>query len=138
MLGTEQWKTMPGNLVVLDTKVVVSLFRDPVIYADAMLAHELYLPVTVIAELRGGANRSRRPDYQHGLIDRFLDSVDVLQTDLETARVYGDLWAELAAAGKMIPTNDIWIAASAIQHGLKLITSDSHFTNIEGLDHASW
>ncbi len=129
---------MPGSLVALDTNVVVSHFRDPEVYANAMLGHELHLPVTVIAELRGGAKRSRRPDYQHSLIDRFLDSVDVLDTDLEAARVYGDLWAELAVKGKMIPTNDIWIAASAIQHGLKLITNDEHFSHIDGLEHESW
>ncbi|MDB4353943.1 type II toxin-antitoxin system VapC family toxin [Akkermansiaceae bacterium] len=129
---------MRGSLVALDTNVVVSHFRDPEAYSNAMLAHELYLPVTVIAELRGGAKRSRRPEYQDSLIDQFLDSVDVLYTDLETAKVYGDLWGELAAKGKMIPTNDIWIAASAIQHGLKLITNDAHFGYVAGLEHESW
>jgi len=129
---------MLGSLVALDTNIVVSHFRDPEGYANAMLGHELHLPVTVIAELRGGAKRSRRPDYQHNLIDQFLDSVDVLYTDLETARVYGDLWAKLTAKGKMIPTNDIWIAASAIQHGLKLITNDAHFDQVDELEHESW
>lgn len=129
---------MLGNFVALDTNIVVTHFRDPNAYAEVMLEHELHLPVTVVAELRGGAKRSNRPDHQHSLIDRFLESVDVLTVDLETARIYGDIWAELSAKGKMIPTNDIWIAASVIQHGLELITNDHHFSHIEGFNMEAW
>ncbi|MCP4134020.1 MAG: type II toxin-antitoxin system VapC family toxin [bacterium] len=35
--------------------------------------------------------------------------------------------------GKPIPTNDIWIAAVAFQHGLKLFTRDKHFKDVPGL-----
>lgn len=35
--------------------------------------------------------------------------------------------------GRPIPTNDIWIASVAFQHGLRMFTRDSHFTNIPGL-----
>ena len=38
----------------------------------------------------------------------------------------------------MIPTNDIWIAATAIQHGMKLVSNDAHFSNIAGLTVESW
>ena len=58
--------------------------------------------------------------------------------DAETSLEYGKIWADLAGKGKPIPTNDIWIAALSIQHGLKLITNDKHFAHIEGLDHESW
>jgi len=30
-----------------------------------------------------------------------------------------------------IPTNDIWIAASAMQHGLRLLTTDAHYQKID-------
>ncbi|HHY23426.1 MAG TPA: type II toxin-antitoxin system VapC family toxin [Clostridiaceae bacterium] len=32
-----------------------------------------------------------------------------------------------------MPENDIWIAAIAIQYGIKLITKDSHFKNVNNL-----
>ena len=40
---------------------------------------------------------------------------------------------ELKAAGNPIPTNDIWIAALALQHGIKLLTMDNHFKKVPGL-----
>ena len=38
-----------------------------------------------------------------------------------------------AQAGTPMPTNDIWIAASAIQHDCPLFTQDAHFKNVPGL-----
>ena len=35
--------------------------------------------------------------------------------------------------GKPIPENDIWIAATAMQYNLTLITRDSHFNYVSGL-----
>jgi len=37
-----------------------------------------------------------------------------------------------------MPENDIWIAAIALQHGLTLVTRDSHFSEIESLGTAAW
>jgi len=39
----------------------------------------------------------------------------------------------LKKKGKPIPTNDMWVAASAMRHGLSLFTYDDHFNNIDGL-----
>ncbi len=39
----------------------------------------------------------------------------------------------LKKAGTPVPTNDIWIAAAAFQHGLKLFTKDAHFSFVKGL-----
>ena len=83
----------------------------------------------------------RRPissSLSHGSSSVFLAACTLLVSDEETAQIYGDLWAELARNGNLIPTNDIWIAASAIQHDLKLITHDAHFQNVNGLRVQSW
>ncbi|HEV8045487.1 MAG TPA: PIN domain-containing protein [Rubrobacter sp.] len=40
--------------------------------------------------------------------------------------------------GRPIPENDIWIAATALQHGLVLVTRDSHFEHVEGLRVERW
>lgn len=71
-------------------------------------------------------------------IDSFLETCTFLVSDEKTASSYGDIWAELTRIGNPIPTNDIWIAASALQHDLKLITNDSHFQHVEGLVFESW
>jgi tRNA(fMet)-specific endonuclease VapC len=46
--------------------------------------------------------------------------------------------AALRTSGRMIPDNDIWIAASAMQHGLTLATRDQHFQAVDGLQTVSW
>ena len=58
--------------------------------------------------------------------------------DNETALIYGKIKADLRRKGTPIPENDIWIAASAIQHRLKLSTRDKHFLEIAGLKTLAW
>jgi predicted nucleic acid-binding protein len=41
--------------------------------------------------------------------------------------------AALRRKGKPIPQHDIWIAATAVRHGSKLIALDQHFTAVDGL-----
>ena len=53
--------------------------------------------------------------------------------DGATAEHYATVYAALRAGGTPIPTNDMWIAASAIQHGLRLFTFDAHFGTVPGL-----
>ena len=40
--------------------------------------------------------------------------------------------------GKPIPTNDVWIASLAKQHGFTLVTTDKHFNEIPGLQFKKW
>jgi len=56
-----------------------------------------------------------------------------LQVDSETSEFYAKIYSELRIAGTPIPTNDMWIAALALQHGIKLLTNDRHFTKVAGL-----
>ncbi|MGK0186394.1 MAG: tRNA(fMet)-specific endonuclease VapC [Verrucomicrobiales bacterium] len=124
--------------VVLDTNIVVGHLRNPGKYDTNLAACRPFLPATVIGELYAGAAKSARPDRNKNGIVAFLATCTLLVSDEKTAQIYGDLWAELARNGNAIPTNDIWIAASAIQHGLKLITHDVHFQNVGGLGVESW
>jgi tRNA(fMet)-specific endonuclease VapC len=51
---------------------------------------------------------------------------------------YGAIHAQLRAAGQMIPTNDIWIAATALLHGATVVTTDPHFRRVAGLSVVDW
>jgi tRNA(fMet)-specific endonuclease VapC len=62
----------------------------------------------------------------------------VLVCDVETARHYGRVRNELRRKGRPIPENDIWIAATARQHDLILVTRDPHFDEVEGLPIEAW
>ena len=65
----------------------------------------------------------------------FLDSprLSVFEIGEMTAEHYSNIFLQLKKSGKPIPTNDIWIAASAMENGMPLATFDKHFSNIQGL-----
>jgi tRNA(fMet)-specific endonuclease VapC len=68
-------------------------------------------------------------------LEMFINSsrVEVLLHDLETADYYALIVKRLKAKGRPIPSNEIWIAANAMKHGLALYSFDNHFEEIEGL-----
>lgn len=124
---------------LLDTNIIIALFNgDPSIKTRLETAAEVFIPSVALGELHFGAAHSSRPEANADRIDDFATNSVVLQIDAETARHYGRLKGALRKKGQPIPENDIWIAACAIQHGLVLVTRDSHFQNLEGLDVQSW
>ena len=57
---------------------------------------------------------------------------------MRTSKIYGEIWSDLARSGKLIPTNDIWIASLSIQYDIPLVTNDKHFANIDRLKCERW
>lgn len=84
--------------------------------------------------LAGFRNGSKEETSRHDLAV-FLDSprVAVYPVDTDTSEFYSEIWYQLRRQGTPIPTNDLWIAATAFQHGMKLFTKDEHFKDIAGL-----
>ncbi len=68
-------------------------------------------------------------------LQQFLTSerVHQLVIDAETAAQYAIVYRELRGRGRPIPTNDMWIAASALQHGFAVFSDDGHFHEVPGL-----
>jgi tRNA(fMet)-specific endonuclease VapC len=91
--------------------------------------------VTVVAELFFGFSLGEKERKNRQELEAFLNAprVEVLPHDLETADYYALIVKRLKAKGRPIPTNDIWIAANAIKHGLALYSFGGHFKEIEGL-----
>ena len=56
-------------------------------------------------------------------------AVESLDLDAKVAH-YGELVVDLRRAGTLLPTNDIWIAATAIHAGASVLTFDVHFRAI--------
>ena len=72
------------------------------------------------------------------MIRDFLQIAILLLPDQGTSERYGLVKSELAAAGRLIPDNDIWIAALARQFDLPLATRDAHFAVVPGLKTLIW
>ncbi|SRR5579871_2956843 len=83
----------------------------------------------VLGELKSGFLKGARRRQNEENLRRFLDVTDaeILRIDGDTSECYAEILDSLRRAGTPIPTNDIWIAASAMQYGLRVITSDEHF-----------
>ena len=98
-------------------------------------AEKIYLPVIVLGELRAGFQLGTQCRQNERILVRFLSSprVRLLLPDEQTTFHYATLFVQLRQKATPIPTNDLWIAALAIQHGLILLTRDSHFQHIPQL-----
>jgi predicted nucleic acid-binding protein len=68
-------------------------------------------------------------------LDAFLaqPGVRVIDSTRDVATRYGILVQQLKAQGTPVPTNDIWIAAAALEHGAHLLSYDTHFSHVPGL-----
>ena len=119
--------------VLVDTSAYSAFFRGHSgVKALFQKVDEIVLSPIVLGELRAGfiAGAHRRKNERE--LDLFLRSsrVSIASIDEETSGCYAAIVHGLRAAGTPIPTNDIWIAASAMQHGLRVITTDRHFAKI--------
>jgi len=98
-------------------------------------ATEILVPLIVLGELRAGFANGRKQRSNEARFQRFLakPGVQVLSLDEDTTEYYADIFRNLRRSGNLIPTNDIWIAAQALQRGLHLYSRDKHFKNIPKL-----
>jgi predicted nucleic acid-binding protein len=122
--------------ILIDTNAYSAFMRgDDGIAQVLARADKLYLNSVVMGELLGGFRMGIREAWNRKLLSQFLESprMGVLPITDNTADYYALVHAELRRKGKPIPSNDLWIAASAIEHGAALLTLDTHFSHIENL-----
>jgi len=122
--------------VLVDTNAYAAFKRgDPEAVDILRQAQAIGLSAIVLGELLSGFSAGRRDAENRRELGAFLDSprVRVLPVDFETADFYARIYANLRRRGKPIPTNDLWIAASALQHGAAIFTYDQHFSMVEGV-----
>ena len=125
---------MIGNKLLLDTNIVIELFRgNQVVIAMLDKQENIYLPTAALGELYLGAYRSTNVSKKLQEIKSFLESCIVLYTDAITSDKYAVIKTALLNRGKPIPENDIWIAATALQYKIPLYTFDRHFEEVEGI-----
>ena len=99
---------------------------------------ELLISVISVGELLHGARNSQRTESNLQRIRALAGRIPVVPCTVATAESYARIRYGLQARGRPIPTNDIWIAATARQQGLVLATRDRHFREIEELRIEEW
>lgn len=124
------------NRILIDTNIYSGAMRGDAEIIEVLRQVELIgVSAISIGELLSGFKGGNRESENRQELGTFLDSprVTLFSVDEYTAGHYCAILDQLRRHGTPIPTNDIWIAAVAFQHGLPLFTRDRHFSKIEGL-----
>lgn len=122
--------------IAIDTNVYSDFMRgDPERVEIIRSARSIHLPLIVLGELRAGFAAGSRQSNNAATLQHFLRSprVSLLIPDEQTTHHYSQIFVTLRQKGVSIPTNDLWIAALAVQHHLILCTNDAHFSHIASL-----
>jgi tRNA(fMet)-specific endonuclease VapC len=121
---------------MLDTNAYAALFRaHDGITQRVRRAEQVLLSTVVAGELLFGFRNGSRYDANLRDLEEFLANpyVAVLPVTLVTADRFGRISTALRRKGRPLPTNDIWIAAHAMESGAELLSFDRHFAEIDGL-----
>ena len=99
---------------------------------------DVYVPLHALGELYYGARRAPRREEALERVREFLTIGAVLLPGEKTVDQYVQVKAELAHIGRMIPENDVWIAAMTREHNLPLATRAPHFAHVSHLTTLAW
>ena len=119
--------------ICVDTSAYSNFRRGETRVVDQIdRARWIGVPSIVVGELHAGFRAGSRFDQNLSDLNEFLrqPAVQVLAVDEQVAHIYGEIVSELRAAGRPLPTNDIWIAATAVRFGAAVLTFDAHYREI--------
>lgn len=124
--------------ILIDTDLLIDLERGArAPEVDAALGDEdRAISVITVSELihgvlrASGATQVRR----RAFVEHLLAGLEAIPITEPVARMHAQIWAELAARGAMIGAHDLWIAATALAHGLGVATHNgADFGRVTGL-----
>jgi predicted nucleic acid-binding protein len=124
---------MAMTRILLDTSAYSAFKRGQSgVGAAVRSADGIVFSPVVVGELLAGFARGQHRRRNEIELEEFLGSfrVSIVPIDEETAARYAVVLNALRASGAMIPTNDVWIAATAMQHGCRVVTTDAHYRHV--------
>lgn len=122
--------------LLLDSNAYSHLKRGHRRIADLIRgAEEILVPAVVVGELLYGFRQGSRFEQNVREMHAFLahPAVTFAPTSLATADRYAAIAVMLRTKGRPIPSNDIWVAAHAMEIGADLVSYDRHFDEVDGL-----
>lgn len=122
--------------ILLDSDAYSQLMRGRDQVTDLVRrAEEIFLSAIVVGEIMSGFRHGARFDENMAELRAFFDNpyTHLLPVGQVTADRYSRIATALRAKGRPIPTNDIWIAAHAMETGADLVSADGHFEHVDGV-----
>ena len=126
--------------LVIDTSALVALERSGGSWSDRLPADEqASVPAIVYAELLVGvhlADHPRRAAGRRAKTEALLSVAPVVEFGPAVAERWADLYARLSRDGRLIPANDLAVAATALELGFGVLVGprdEAHFRQVPGL-----
>jgi tRNA(fMet)-specific endonuclease VapC len=124
--------------VLIDTSLLVDAERRRASLETVAGEEERAISVVTASELLHGVHRAsdaRVRMRRHAWVESVLERLQPLPITRHVARAHSELWARLEAGGSLIGAHDLWIAATALAHGMPVATVNArHFERVPGLD----
>jgi tRNA(fMet)-specific endonuclease VapC len=124
--------------VLIDTGLLVDLERgvaNPDV-EGGIGEEDRAISVITVSELLHGVHRASAAQRarRNAFVEHLLAGMRAIEITEQIARVHADIWAHLAARGEVIGAHDLWIAATALAHGMGLATGNAReFKRVPGL-----
>ena len=126
---------------LLDTDTCSVHLKRPAGLTSRLMQHagRLHVSIITVGELMTWARRRDAPPRRLVGIGDFLGEIETLPIDKKVAEAFAELRAGQLDAGRLTPSTDLWIAATAIAHGLTLVTHNTRdYEQVPGLSLADW
>jgi tRNA(fMet)-specific endonuclease VapC len=124
--------------VLIDTSVVIDAERGRRPLDEAVGDEDRAISVITASELLHGVHRAATEQIRlrrHAYVEQVLANLEPLPITTQIARVHAELWAGLEVDGVRLESHDLWIAATAIAHGMRVASANvRHFERVTGLD----
>jgi tRNA(fMet)-specific endonuclease VapC len=125
--------------VILDTNAISAMAEgDTALEKVLPEVASQFIPVICLGEYRAGVIQSKARKELERWLAMVEQSRGVLRVEVNTAHFYAGIIVDLRMRGRMIPINDVWIAALALQHDLPVLSRDSHFDEVKNVRRVSW
>lgn len=122
--------------VLIDTTLLIDRERGGDRLEHVVGDRDRTISVITVSELLHGAHRAKGATRlkRQSFVEHLLSAFEPIPITEAVARVHASIWADLATKGEAVGAHDLWIAATAVAHGLELATDDiAAFQRVPGL-----
>ena len=123
--------------VLIDTSVLINAERSGQLLERSLGDQERAISVITASELLHGVHRATTSGVRArraAFVEHLLSSIESLPITTAIARAHAGIWADLEREGNLIGAHDLWIAATAVSHGMEIATANAgEFERVAGL-----